>query len=454
MGAFQYGIQAGTANQEQINALKQQRSDEILQSKLNPLVQNRDLIKAKLPKLLGPNGEKTHDYDLAMNELTQNEASIRELLHPANNPGALAKYGHLLTDKLKITNPAVRGQKETAQKAKNLEQDRRTAEGIAAGADEAPGVTATREAAIQNQQDMEKFRTKLKQLHELFPQASTEEQKRWSDELAANITGVKVTPEKYFTNLMTTKDKDGNEHYYRVPMAPDQPPEEVDFNGQLLQPKSPKKMSAIEEERESYRQSHNIPSGQQLNWTQEADFLRNLYLAKNPLALAHLRISEAGLGIREREAAFRDYMAAEKALTPLERVMNTTADADGFVKDPSGPGDVALTLAFFDAIKTTGVRFTKQEQDFIIRSRGFMDGVQAKFDGGFQGTVFSPDQRRLIADIVKKAGSTAQQQMGGIIGAANTFVPNVGQQLNKQQPGAPPAPAAGGFDWNSAPEHK
>ena len=113
----------------------------------------------------------------------------------------------------------------------------------------------------------------------------------------------------------------------------------------------------------------------------------------------------------------------------------------------------ALTLAFFDAIKTTGVRFTKQEQDFIVNSRGFVDGVQAKFDSGFQGTVFSPDQRKLIADIVKKAGATAQHQASGMIGAANTFNPKVGQQLQDQNTPSPPA-QDGGFDWNSAPEHK
>jgi hypothetical protein len=87
-----------------------------------------------------------------------------------------------------------------------------------------------------------------------------------------------------------------------------------------------------------------------------------------------------------------------------------------------------LTLAFFDAIKTTGVRFTKQEQDFIIGSRGVVDGAQAKLDGGFSGTLYGPpgsEQRALIAGIVKKAGQQAQKQQGTVVRGAGAFKPRV-----------------------------
>lgn len=84
---------------------KQQKEDLEFQGKLNDLLSSRSALQTKLPTLLSPKGEKTPEYNQALDQLTQNEASLRDLFHPAKNPSALAKYGHKLTDALRITKP-------------------------------------------------------------------------------------------------------------------------------------------------------------------------------------------------------------------------------------------------------------------------------------------------------------------------------------------------------------
>lgn len=45
-------------------------------------------------------------------------------------------------------------------------------------------------------------------------------------------------PDKYQGQLTTTTDAQGKQHYWRVPLAPGADPEEVDFNGQKVDPKN------------------------------------------------------------------------------------------------------------------------------------------------------------------------------------------------------------------------
>ena len=211
--------------------------------------------------------------------------------------------------------------------------------------------------------------------------------------------------------------------------------------GDALAPDAPKqgKLTNADEQRESYRLTHNIPSGQKLTWPQEQEFVKQLGLARNPFGPAHIEIAREGLNLREQESGMKDFMSLQKQLTPLERVISTSQQSEDYVKNPTGPGDVALTLAFFDAIKTTGVRFTKQEQDFIINSRGVLDGFQAAYDRGFQGTVFSPDQRAIVASIVKKAGETAGKQKDILVGGAANFNPKAAAAAGGTTPQSSPA---------------
>ena len=132
-----------------------------------------------------------------------------------------------------------------------------------------PEEKATQDARASAAGNLALIQGKMNNLDKLFPHALPELRQSWQNELAASITGVKPTAEKYFSQLATTEEilPDGTKklHYWRVPMA-DEDPEEVDFNGQVLQPKNPPKpgTSKFSVNVESYKKLHGIPADQDL----------------------------------------------------------------------------------------------------------------------------------------------------------------------------------------------
>jgi hypothetical protein len=351
---FNTGYQQGLQRGGEARARKQALSDEEFVSKAHELAQNRLDLQSKLPTLLDEKGQPTPQYQEAMKALQQNVEDMRELYHPQKSPGAIQKFGHILTDALHITKPTptatmvipnpkglveagniqiwdrpsvqnpdgtysseystsfqddkghevlvptvVNGKfltpdgkkppegsdaekamfkaawdhylktgenlgkfasaeeadayatrlhnrgkipkniaKQETQQAANTAADQHTAQGIAAAAPPSPAQAATTAAGAKNVGDLAIIQGKMKNLKTLFPNAPPEQQRKWFEELAQSITGIKAGQEKYFSQLATTKDADGKEHYWRIPMAADQDPEEVDFNGQTMVPKS------------------------------------------------------------------------------------------------------------------------------------------------------------------------------------------------------------------------
>src|ERR1700733_11316813 len=121
---------------------KRRLSDEELQGKITDLVDNRKSIQAKLPTLLDEKGQPTPEYNQAIQALTSNAQALRNIYHPSNNPSAVQNWGHLLTDMLHLTSPADRQQKQAAKQAAGAAQDKRTVEGVVAGAPLSPQVVA------------------------------------------------------------------------------------------------------------------------------------------------------------------------------------------------------------------------------------------------------------------------------------------------------------------------
>jgi hypothetical protein len=337
----------------------------------------------------------------------------------------------------------------TAREIRERTQKRQAAEQAAAAQAAALPPSPEEQAGRQTQAEIANMEARIQGKVDVFkkfhPDATPEQIQQVTDIITTNETGArgpKETPEKYMTQLQVTEDADGKKHYWRVPLAAGEAPEEVDFKGQKLVEK-PRPMPEIEKQRESFRLSHNIPSGQPLTEPQQLQFLREM----KPEIEERLRMARESLSLRERESGMKDFLAIQKQMTPLERVIDTSSRADDYAANPSGPGDVALTLAFFDAIKTTGVRFTKQEQDFIIGSRGFMEGAQAKFESGFTGEVLAPDQRKLLAGIIKKSADEAAKQKGAITAGVAAFRPDVAKTMGAAAPppaAAPPAAPQGG----------
>jgi hypothetical protein len=81
-------------------ARKRQLADEERQIKATDLINTRNNILTKLPTLLGPNGEKTPEYDQAYQSLTQAQQDLGQLYHPDRAPGALQQDWHWLLGKL------------------------------------------------------------------------------------------------------------------------------------------------------------------------------------------------------------------------------------------------------------------------------------------------------------------------------------------------------------------
>ncbi len=239
-------------------ASDQARSDQEFLTRHNELQTNIDSLTKNLASM---SDRKSPDFLKGQQALQDAVQARNDHWHPAKNPGKLQKFGHILAKAVHLpqapaptpvnapvigqptleangetipTGPAfkVQGQQTPSQ----VEAAKETGQAVAA-LPPSPEQQATQEQSLQAMKDMGAVRSKMTQLNTLFPQATNEQKKGWFNELAASITGVKVVPEKYFTQLATTKDADGKEHYWRVPMMPDESPEEVDFNGQTIVPK-------------------------------------------------------------------------------------------------------------------------------------------------------------------------------------------------------------------------
>jgi hypothetical protein len=470
--AWNWGANIGNRVMEEKEAHKQALSDEQFQEKHNEIQGMIDNLQSRLPTL----DPTSTDYLKAKDQLAQALQARDEHWKSLEHPNAILKFGKMLGRDLRFSKQPtsvpvappvyaqptmdINGEKVNTGPAYKVQGPQTPAQvkaqgeatQLASAVPLSPEEQATEEAKAGAAGNLVAFQSKLKLYDQQNPHATapdaTEDEKQARQEYINGLLGDKTkepveswtavkdaNPEKMpdGTYRQLGVNKKGEYSYHQMP------------EGYVPPDKKSGKLSNIEQERESYRQTHNIPSSQPLTFDQERDFVKQMALARNPFGQAHLDIAEKGLNLREQESGFKDFLALQKQLTPIERVISTASEAPGYVSNPTGPGDVALTLAFFDAIKTTGVRFTKQEQDFIVGSRGFMEGMQAKFNHGFEGTVFSPDQRKLIAGIVKKAGDTAAQQKNTLVGGAKSFNPKAAAAAGDTTPPVNPSKPQGAF---------
>ena len=95
MSIFDLKYLAGGLEKEE---RKRALSDEELQGKISGLIDKRKyLVETKIPALKG-----TPDYEPAIKELQEIHTGLREAYDHKTNPGAIQKFGHLLTDHLGI----------------------------------------------------------------------------------------------------------------------------------------------------------------------------------------------------------------------------------------------------------------------------------------------------------------------------------------------------------------
>jgi hypothetical protein len=98
MGGWDAVLNASIGRQQESRDRKQALSDKELYGKIDDLIQKRRALVEKANSLKG-----TPDYEPAMKSLQEVEQGLRTIYPPQNNPGAIEKFGHLLTDHLGIT---------------------------------------------------------------------------------------------------------------------------------------------------------------------------------------------------------------------------------------------------------------------------------------------------------------------------------------------------------------
>jgi len=104
--AWSQGWAIGQGAAQHSRDRKEMLSDEERQQKASDLISTRNGILTKLPTLLGPNGEKTPEYEAAYQQLTQAQQGLGQLYHPDKDPSALQKDWHFLLEKMHgITGP-------------------------------------------------------------------------------------------------------------------------------------------------------------------------------------------------------------------------------------------------------------------------------------------------------------------------------------------------------------
>jgi hypothetical protein len=75
------------------------------EQQITDLLNQRDSLQQKFSTTLDANGQWTDATAQVNQDVLKNQAAIREFYHPDKNPGAIAKFGRLLMDRLHMTKP-------------------------------------------------------------------------------------------------------------------------------------------------------------------------------------------------------------------------------------------------------------------------------------------------------------------------------------------------------------
>ncbi len=136
--AWNEGWSLGAGRAQENRARKQAISDEEHASKVQDAANQRLALQTKYATTLDANGKPT-EASRALDEALQNNVGVlRDLLHPDKHPGALEKFGHIVTDTLKITNPKDRIKSEASKRANGLAENEKGAQALEAAAPMSP----------------------------------------------------------------------------------------------------------------------------------------------------------------------------------------------------------------------------------------------------------------------------------------------------------------------------
>lgn len=245
-------------------------------------------------------------------------------------------------------------------------------------------------------------------------------------------------PPKYFGQMSETVDAQGKKHVYRVPQEEGAEAEEVKFpeGQQPVDKKAAGHVSKYDQQKAEFAKSLGKTSDQ-LTWEDEQKFLHQLDPTKDRrLAIAEsmLGLAQKNYDLKEAEGNFHDFMTLQKSLSPLQKIQTASANANEYVQNPSGPGDIALVFSFIQATKPdSGFRFTDTEKRWIeTGARSMAEGIEARINQGFTGQTLAPDQRAKMAGVIKHAGEQVKQVTNNLLGGAAQFKPKAAAAASEQ----------------------
>ena len=257
IGGFGVPIQLNLERKQRDAQEKQARSDQEFQGKAAQYAGQLSDLRNKLA--LAPEGSA--QYNETMNALQGTVQQLRELYHPDKNPGAIAKFGHLLTDALHITNPQQRIQADAAKKTAAIAGDEREAQQIAATRPQSPDEIAAQQtkAEIDRQNATANARIDWLKKNGAPPDVIQR-----AIALAGGVTSSKAVP------LPGAKPYKGPDGRYRIPVRdPDtnQIVEELMPSDYVAPPDKPS-TSKFGVNIASYKALHGIPENQPLTTSQ------------------------------------------------------------------------------------------------------------------------------------------------------------------------------------------
>lgn len=123
----------------EIHEDNKQKKDEEHARKISDLILERQELVNKIPTLQ----QGTPEYMDAHTALQGVNGDIADVYHPQKNPGAIEKFGHLLTDHMKITNPEDRVVKQAGQQQARTDASAKTTDRQIAAAPLSPAQVNT-----------------------------------------------------------------------------------------------------------------------------------------------------------------------------------------------------------------------------------------------------------------------------------------------------------------------
>ena len=168
-----------------------QRSDEEFQQKAALHAQELQSNREKLSSL--DKEKNPQEYADTENALRQNLTDIRQLYHPDRHPGAVSRFGYIVTDALKLTNPQQRIQSAAQKREAGIQGDEKLAQGVTASLPFTPERQALQGVQTDAAKTLASFNAAVKNFQAMNPDATPEQVQSFRNDQIQKMYGTNVS---------------------------------------------------------------------------------------------------------------------------------------------------------------------------------------------------------------------------------------------------------------------